>query len=876
MKTYIVDLQRLFSLQRAIVRNSLLCLAFGFCILCPVETVRGQGHEWIASGREAKPYTRWWWLGSAVDSSGLAYNMGEYARVGIGGVEITPIYGVQGGEARDIAYLSPRWMDMLGYVETLADRLGMEVNMSTGTGWPFGGPQVAPSDGACRLTWSDDGRPVVGRTGQKVKRAAPGGEGLVVDHFDRGAVARYLARFDTAFVRNARPFPSVMFNDSYEVYGADWTPRLLDEFMARRGYDLAPYLYIMNKADSLRDDGERRIMSDYRETLGELLLENFTTQWTLWAHGHGSLTRNQAHGSPANLIDVYGVVDIPECEGFGLSDFGIRGLRRDPGHTRTNDSDLSMLKYASSAAHVAGRRYVSAEAFTWLTEHFRTSLSQCKPDLDLLFLSGVNHVFFHGSCYSPPDAPWPGWRFYASVDMTPANNWWGAMPAFCKYIERCQTFLQWGSPDNDVLVYLPYYDMLYEQPGTVVLFDIHSMSRRAPRFIRSVQELIDSGYDVDYVSDRYLSVDSVTSRYAALVVPHVRFMPLPTLRRLLRVAEQGRTVVFVGDLPASVPGRGRGGDAEEFARLVAAIRESASGLSGETKVLHWGQGRIVLTPRCGDGLRASEARLEPMRTGQGLSYLRRANGEGYHYFVANLQDKDVDDYVALGVKARHVALYNPMDGSVGRAQTDAEGRVRLQLRSGESLIVRTWDSDPDETFAPYRYYPSVPSSVTSLEGWTLSFKEAAPIPISRTFRMEGAPRPWTALGDSLLNATMATGLYRSTVTLPRKSPRAVYVLNLGDVRETARVRVNGREAGVLFAVPFRIDLTDYLRKGTNTIEVEVANLPANRIAQMDREGIVWRKFKEINVVDINYKTALYGDWPVATSGLNGEVLLEEY
>ncbi|MBF4212310.1 glycosyl hydrolase family 2, partial [Pseudomonas donghuensis] len=88
----------------------------------------------------------------------------------------------------------------------------------------------------------------------------------------------------------------------------------------------------------------------------------------------GALVRNQAHGSPANLLDLYATVDIPEIEGFGLSDFGIKGLRRDPDFTRPNFSDISMLKYASSAAHVMGKPFTSSETFTWLTEHFRTSL----------------------------------------------------------------------------------------------------------------------------------------------------------------------------------------------------------------------------------------------------------------------------------------------------------------------------------------------------------------------------------------------------------------------------------------------------------------------------------------------------------------------
>ena len=137
--------------------------------------------------------------------------------------------------------------------------------------------------------------------------------------------------------------------------------------------------------------------------------------------------------------------------------------------------------------------------------------------------------------------------------------------------------------------------------------------------------------------------------------------------------------------------------------------------------------------------------------------------------------------------------------------------------------------------------------------------------------MKGNPKSWTALGDSMLNATMATGVYKTTFTLPKKQPNTAYLLDLGDVRETAHVLVNGTDAGMLFAVPFRLDITDYLVDGKNILEVSVANLPANRIAQLDRDGVEWRNFKEINVVDLNYKNTLYDKWEPVPSGLNGPV-----
>ena len=284
-------------------------------------------------------------------------------------------------------------MQALKDVQDISREKGIEVDMNCGTGWPFGGPLVPIGEAACKAVFVDTlihaksvdvnaislpvpakERPYAqlqcvkafptgqkdqwrviavyaSRTRQKVKRAAPGGEGWVIDHFDRQAVKHYLDRFEQAFDKSGVPYPHTFFNDSYEVYHANWTPTLFDEFQKRRGYDLRDHL---PELLGFKDDGNQ-VLSDYRETLSDLLYEHFTLQWVSWAHRHGVLVRNQAHGSPANLLDLYGAVDIPEIEGFGLSEFGIKGLRTDPGMTRKNFSDLSMLKYAPSAAHVCRR-----------------------------------------------------------------------------------------------------------------------------------------------------------------------------------------------------------------------------------------------------------------------------------------------------------------------------------------------------------------------------------------------------------------------------------------------------------------------------------------------------------------------------------------
>lgn len=377
-----------------------------------------------------------------------------------------------------------------------------------------------------------------------------------------------------------------------------------------------------------------------------MLIDNFTTQWTKWAHGHGSTTRNQAHGSPANLIDTYASVDIPECEGFGLTDFHIKGLRRDS-LTRPNFSDISMLKYASSAAHISGKPYTSSETFTWLTDHFRTSLSQCKPDMDLMFVSGVNHMFFHGTPYSPQEAAWPGWLFYATVNMSPTNSIWRDAPAFFNYITRCQSFLQMGQPDNDFLVYLPIYDMWNDLPGRMVAFDIHKMDQYAPKFIKTIQTIIQGGYDVDYISDafvrttRYEDGQLVTSggtRYKALVVPAARLMPATTLKKLISLAREGATVAFVEQYPEDVPGYSQlRQNRKAFSAVCADLPQADS--FDKTQCFDFGKGRIIIGSDYHQVLDATGTPAEEIKTRYGLQFIRRTNPDGHHYFVSCLQNK---------------------------------------------------------------------------------------------------------------------------------------------------------------------------------------------------------------------------------------------
>lgn len=903
-------------------KRKILLVALLVCTFTDAQTV-----DWPEIQTEAKPAARWWWMGSAVDKENITRNLDAYAKAGMGTMEVTPIYGVQGNEANEIPFLSLPWMEMLQYTESEAARLGMQIDMNTGTGWPFGGPEVGIEDAAGKLliteyelkggellkekievtdsrqqpyaklnrlmAYSDKGRCIdvtdkvtkdgrlqwkapkdnwkliavfCGKTFQKVKRAAPGGEGYVMDHLSARAVKNYLERFERAFESSETPYPHNFFNDSYEVYKADWTENLFDEFAIRRGYKLEEHL--PEFLSERRTDAVARIISDYRETMAELLLENFTRQWTEWAHSHGSQTRNQAHGSPGNLIDLYATVDIPECEGFGISDFGIRGLRKDS-LTRPNDSDLSMLKYASSAAHIAGKPYTTSETFTWLTEHFRTSLSQCKPDIDLMFVSGVNHTYFHGTTYSPAEAAWPGWKFYAAVDMSPTNSIWRDAPAFFDYITRCQSFLQMGKPDNDFLIYLPVYDMWQEQDGRLLMFDIHKMAKRAPRFIDAVHRINDAGYDLDYISDNFIRsltcvngklVTSGGTAYHALLIPGARLMPDDVLAKLWSLADEGATVVFLEQFPQDVPG---------YARLEARRAAFRKLMEQKDKVR---KGRIIFGTDYERTLAETGVLPEAMKTEYGLSCIRRTNEEGNHYFISALKAEDTEGWIPLGVQAKSAMIYNPVNGESGKAavrQADGCTEVYLQLASGESLLLKTF-AGSDIQASAWDYWHPASEGEKMPNRWGFRFVESIPVVTAAPDSVE--LDSWTELSANEVKNTMGTACY-SLKFHHDNSAVPEWMLDLGDVRESARVRVNGKEVTVLWSIPFRCLIGRYLHPGENTLEVEVTNLPANRIADMDRRQIPWRIFKDANIVSLHYKKSGYENWQPVPSGLLGPVKL---
>ena len=916
--------------------------------------------KWPTIAQQTKPWARWWWQGSAVNKKDLTANLQDYKNAGLGGMEITPIYGVHGYEKQFINFLSPQWMEMLDHTLKEAKRIGIGIDLANGTGWPFGGPTITEKEASKTIyhkTWQlNEGEelqePVVykveglvrtananniapkvetvnpviaqnanlqdialdqtifpatlpvtllmayddkgivlnltskvqadgtlkwkapagtwtiyglfqGLHGKMVERAAPGGEGYAIDHFSASAVRHYFKRFDEAFKGHDVSYIRALFNDSYEVDDArgqsDWTPELLAEFKRRRGYDLREHLSaLFQKADK---ETNRRVIYDYRLTIGELILEDFTEEWKKWGTTKGALIRNQSHGSPANLLDLYGAVDIPETEG----------------------TDMLRYKFATSVSHVMGKPLASSESVTWLNEHFLSSWGDVKKALDLYFLGGVNHIFYHGVNYSPKDEPFPGWLFYAAVHFQQTDPQWKDFHALNEYVARVQSFLQSGKPDNDVLVYYPLADR-YSDPGNALLQHFDGMGREfaGTDFEKVSAWMQNNGVAFDFFSDKQLLYFSGTGKqlvtggntYQTILLPGNEFIPERSFEKIFALAKNGATILVYKNLPKDVPGFDKLAERRDaFHKLTSQLNFKEE--DGVQKAVI-GKGVFLLSDNMETLAKAGNVRRESLND-NGLQFNRRKNNDGYTYFLNNRSDKEVNGWVPFNAKASSVVMFDAMQSASGLAawRTSSTGllEVMVQLKPFQSVVVQLFNTKKTGNHFPYIHTDGDPEKLKNK--WTLTFLQGGPsIPASVTMAELSS---WTLLNGDEYKYFSGTAQYVTTFARPHgKAP--AWLLDLGKVHETAEVRLNGKKIATLVGPDFTVVIPPSELQPQNTLEIIVANLMANRIIYMDKNAIPWKKFYNTNMPARrreNSKNGLFdaSGWQPLPSGLLGPVTL---
>jgi len=904
--------------------------------------------EWPSTTSQTRPWTRWWWHGSAVTTKGLTDNMQQLKDAGFGGVEITPIYGVKGYEKQSLSFESPEWMKALEYTLKEGQKLDLGIDFSNASGWPFGGNWIQ-SDDACKnvqykqytlktgeklkekvefiqqplvravghhidiseikfpissnanlqelaldqvrfkktlplqtlMAYSDKGETIdltgkvnsngildwtasegnwklyavfQGWHGKMVERAGKGGEGNVIDHFSKKAIRDFLTFFDKNAANIDLTGLRAFFNDSYEVDDAqgesDWTPLFFDEFKNRRGYDLKQYLPALFGNDS--EETNNRVLCDFRETISDLLLDNFTKEWAAWAKTHNAVIRNQAHGSPANILDLYAASDIPETEG----------------------TDPMRIKMATSAGHISGKPLISCEAATWLDEHFRATLSSAKQNFDRYLANGVNHIVYHGTPYSPVDEKWPGWMFYAAVHFAPTNSWWDNLKTLNQYVTRCQSFMQNSASDNDILLYFPIYDTWSEKGRSMLP---HFGGSREKLTEELSELLLSKGYSFDYISDRQIKtlqadenlIKAGNVSYKTILIPKCTYIPLETMQKLAELAKAGATVIFQDDLPSDVPGLADIKNRRQaYQTLVQSFRFNADGECETDK------GRIFKGNDV-EKMMGSTGIFPEEMAGLGLWFNRVNRPEGTCYLISNWSGQKVDQWITINSSEKQAVWFNPMSGRIGKAQTKKSGHnqseVYLQLEAGETLILQGY---------PYKSaindYPlwSVPEEKTALNGeWTVSFLKGGPtIPASyKTTELKS----WTEQSDELKKFS-GTASYKISFSKPTDNAPA-YQLDLGKVAVSATVFLNGENIGTLVGPAYRLIIDSSALKENNQLEVRVSNLMANRIIDMDKNGENYKKFYNTNFAAHERKNVgkdglfTAAGWEPLESGLIGPV-----
>lgn len=882
---------------------------------------------WPEPSSVFKPWARWWWPGSAVNSSGLQQNLEAYAAAGLGGLELTPIYGVRGADSSFIPYLSERWMEEFKFALKTASRLGLGMDMATGTGWPFGGPAVGARDASKNLVidtfrlaggiahqrslariqksylrtvtgiqpgfaavtrairqqdslqayaveqlqwpaplqlvavtaYAEDGKVLditaqvdaqgilrcslpagtswklyvcyMGWHGKWVERAAPGGEGNVIDHFQQQALSNYLAIFDSSFQNKIPKELRAFYNDSYEVDDgkgqSDWSPDFFAEFKHRRGYDLRLWIRALQQEDEPVRNVQ--VLADFRLTISELLLHRFTETWAAWARKQHKMTRSQAHGSPANILDLYAAVDIPEGEG----------------------EEVLRLKFASSAATVSGKGLVSGELATWLGDHFEATLADVQQMANRFLLSGINHLVYHGICYSPPGEPWPGWLFYAAVHFSPQHPFWNDFAKLNTYITRVQSLLQPATAANDLLLYYPFSDFIRQNPKERLRHFDGMKGLDTTAFARLADSLQRLGYTFDFISDKQVAqlecrngqLFSGQLPYKAILIPPLTWMPTATAKQLEKLVKRGASVILstsdtiwaADHYPTKEP---------------AALQTFLPVLRLSNNVGDWqwpmGAGRWVVNRQGLAGLEKIGISRETLVDG-GLQFIRKKTADQtVRYFVVNTSARYWKAWTPFNSSGNSVLLRYPGNGRTGKGKLNqhSDGQrsmVYLELAPGESVLL---DFTQDVRKLPdFVFFEEAGAGIALTGPWQLHFERGGPIvPQPETIE---TLRSWTSLSQKEAPWFSGAAVYRISFRHPGTGA-GHFLLDLGRVALSASIRLNGKSLDTLIAAPYQLLIPANQLKENNILEITVSNGMQNRILYMENAGLLWKRFYNIN------------------------------
>lgn len=840
---------------------------------------------------------RWWWFGPAVTKPEIKRELEQMKAAGIGGVEIATLYPLALDDPqtgfRNLQFLSDEHIDAIRFATEQARRLGLRVDITLGSGWPFGGPHIPvtlaagglrvekvaiplsatsiaipdiaageklmaafllPSPDANAMKnakqveadWFESGRLRVpgklkdfrsavffisSRTGMTVKRPAIGAEGFVLDHYDRAALEAHLSAVGDRLMQGFGDHPPyAIFSDSLEDYGSDWTPELLREFRSRRGYELTPHLL------ALIDDSDPEaaaIRHDWGQTLTELANDNYLVPLHEWAQQHHTLLRSQTYGFPPVSLSSNRFEDLPEGEGKA----SLLMWRQ-----------FSDTRWAASAGHIFGKPVISSETWTWLhSPAFRATPLDMKAEADLHFLQGINQLVGHGWPYSPEIEGEPGWRMYAAGAFNAHNPWWFAMPDLAAYLQRVSFAMRQGKPANDVALLLPNDDVWaqfkvmansssavttktgFNTRGSNISLD---ESMQAALGANVIPQILDAGFNFDFVDAD--AIDAIGISHPVLILPGVERLPLSTYKKVEQYALHGGIVIATRRLPSTAPGF-LNADTEN--QQIQQISQRL--FRGEKAAGHFIEDESELAKTLAT-LSKPDVSFTP-RTPE-LGFIHRRLDSGDLYFIANTSNHLLSVRAQFRDGNKNAELWDAFTGDI-RALENAEP-FELSLQPYESRLI-FFATSPDTTRKSADLRRGEARTIDLSTDWNLTFHGS-----NQTMHMDTL-RSWS--DDDRFKYFSGRVDYQKAFVLPRDvKPGSSLLLDFGQgtpvpipdplptfnmraylespVREAAEVYANGKPAGVVWHPPYTLDLSRLLKPGSNELRIVIGNTAINSLA----------------------------------------------
>jgi hypothetical protein len=681
--------------------------------------------------------------------------------------------------------------------------------------------------------------------GQRLIVPSPNSGGPMIDFFDPRATEFHLRHIVTAILKElgrdsfeGTSFRTMEF-DSMELDGfTPWNDSMAGEFERRTGYPVVRFLPLL-AGWTLADQGaQERFLYDWRKTVSDRLIESHYEAGRRFLHSYGVELIAEAGGpgppiwdsNPVDGITALGAVDIPRGE------FWIR------------HRGIFLVKEIASAAHVYDKRLVDAESFTTWRRWVDGPLDH-KEIADRALCEGLNSFSLHTLASSPPEAGLPGWAYHAGTDINPAATWWPMARGLMDYLARCSYMLRQGWFVADVCHFYGdqapnFYPPLCNVPEKPLLAGLD----RSNDYDVCSSEVILRRMRVE--KGRIVLPDGAS--YAALSLPEQDHIPPEVLKRIRELIAGGATVIG-RQRPIRSPGlQGREEKDREVERLADELwggdEASEQPDGSQVRIRSIGRGRLIIADGKSAALRAIgvDPDLEIAGRPEGdlgpLDFVHRRTGDAEFYFLRNAT-KEPQGLICrfrVAAEARGLApeFWWPDSGrrSAGRDWTTfGTDRTELRVELGPlgSVFVVFRKAEPSERakldpLSRDTFLPSADPAALTVNGpWQVEFPEGWGAPRTAAF---GRLQSWTESTDAGIRAFSGIATYRTTFELPAAlaSQRRLF-LQLGDLAEIADVTVNGKDLGVVWLPPYRVEISGAVRSGSNRLEIRVANLWANRL-----------------------------------------------